>query len=107
MELAKASTTQTFHTNKHRSGGPDLKEGDTVYLRRKNIKTKRPSSKMDITKLGPFIIEKKLGPVTFRLRLLKTMRIYNVFYIGLLEPTDNLPKEQEPVELHDETQELL
>ena len=107
MELNRASTTQTYHANKHRSGGPDLKEGDTVYLRRKNIKTKRPSSKMDVTKLGPFVIMKKLGPVTFRLRLPKSMRIHPVFHIGLLEPTDNPPKEQEPIEIHEETQEPM
>lgn len=107
MELAKASTTQIYHANKHRSGGPDLKEGDTVYLRRKNIKTKRPSNKLDVTKLGPFVIQKKLGPVTFRLKLPRTMRIHPVFHIGLLEPTDNPPKEQEPVEIDEETQEPL
>ena len=37
QKLAKASATQTYHANKQRSCGPDLKEGDNVYLRRKNI----------------------------------------------------------------------
>ena len=56
-----------------------------VYLLRKNIKTKRPSDKLDHTKLGPFKIQKKLGPITFRLELLAPIRIYLVFYISLLE----------------------
>ena len=57
-----------------------------VYLLRKNIKIKRSSNKLDHTKLRPFKIEKKLGPVTFRLVILKGMRIHPVFYISLLEP---------------------
>ena len=58
-----------------------------VYLLRKNIKTKRLSSKLDYTKLGPYKIEKKLEPVTFKLILLKKIRIYLVFYISLLKLT--------------------
>ena len=57
-----------------------------VYLLRKNIKTKRPSDKLDYTKLGPFKINKKLGLVIFRLELPQHIRIHPVFYISLLEP---------------------
>ena len=56
-----------------------------VYLLRKNIKTKRSSDKLDYTKLGPFKIQEKLEPVTFRLELLRHMRIHLVFHISLLE----------------------
>ena len=38
-------------------------------------------------KLGPFKIEKKLGPVTFKLIIPKGMRIHPIFHISLLEPT--------------------
>lgn len=65
--------------------GPTLKEGDKVYLLRKNIQTKRPSSKLDHKKLGPFKIQKVVGPVNFRLQLPKTMNIHPVFHISLLE----------------------
>ena len=71
--------------NKGRSVGPTLKEGDKVYLLRKNIQTKRPSSKLDHKKLGPFKIQKVVGPVNFRLQLPKTMNIHPVFHISLLE----------------------
>jgi hypothetical protein len=40
-----------------------------VYLLRKNIKIKRPSDKLNHTKLGPFKIIKKLGLVTYRLEI--------------------------------------
>jgi len=75
-----------------------------VYLLRKNIKTKRPSNKLDHTKLGPFRIEKKLGPVTYRLEMPEGMRIHPVFHVALLEPA---PKNARPGPIHldEETQE--
>ncbi|KIW99342.1 uncharacterized protein Z518_11417 [Rhinocladiella mackenziei CBS 650.93] len=74
------------YANKRRIEGPILEKGDPVYLLRKNIKTKRPSAKLDYTKLGPFRIKDKLGDVTYRLELPKDMRIHNVFHKALLEP---------------------
>jgi len=78
--------------NKGRSKGLDFKERGTAYLLRRNIKTKRPSDKLDFKKLGPFKIKKKLGLVTYRLTLPKDMRIHPVFYIVLLEKA---PKDAE------------
>ena len=74
-----------YYNQKH-SVGPTLKEGDKVYLLRKNIVIKRPSDKLDHKKLRPFEITKKKGPVNYRLKLLKTIRIHPVFYVSLLEP---------------------
>jgi hypothetical protein len=55
--------------NKKRSEGPDLRKGDKVYLWKRNIKTTRPSGKLDFLKIGPFEIEDRKGPVNLRLRL--------------------------------------
>ena len=71
--------------NRGRSKGPDFKERGTVYLLRRNIKTKRLSNKLNYKKLRPFKIEKKLGLVTYKLRLLKEIKIYPVFHVTLLE----------------------
>ena len=57
-----------------------------IYLLRKNIKIKRLSNKLNYMKLRPFRIRKKLRPVTFKLILLKEMRIHPVFYKSLLKP---------------------
>jgi hypothetical protein len=46
----------SIYYNKKRSGGPSLEKEDSVYLLRKNIKTKRLSTKLDYTKLGPYKI---------------------------------------------------
>jgi hypothetical protein len=72
--------------NAKRSMEPTLKKGGKVYLLRKNIKTKRPSDKLDHKKLGPFEIAEVKGPVNYRLKLPKNMRIPDVFHISLLEP---------------------
>ena len=73
------------HANRKRSEGLDLRKRGIVYLLRKNIKTKRPSDKLNYIKLGLFKIQEKLGLVMFKLELLRHMRIYLVFHISLLE----------------------
>lgn len=77
-----------IQANKKRVAGPTLKEGDRVYLWRRNIKTKRQSSKLDFLKLGPFKIKRVKGPVNYELDLPKSMRIHPVFHISLLEKAD-------------------
>src|SRR5690349_2319368 len=76
--------TASYYNKKH-SIGPILKEGDRVYLLRKNIITKQPSSKLDYKKLGPFKIAKVKGKTNYKLALPKTINIYLVFYILLLK----------------------
>jgi hypothetical protein len=75
-----------IYYNKKRSVEPELKKGDRVYLLRKNVQTKRPSTKLDHKKLGPFEIDEKTSEVNYRLKLPKTMEIHPVFHVSLLEP---------------------
>jgi hypothetical protein len=62
-----------------------LKEGDKVYLIRRNIQTKQPSTKLDHKKLGLFKIKKIIGLVNYKLVLPRIINIYLVFYISFLE----------------------
>jgi hypothetical protein len=64
---------------------PIFKEGDKVYLIRRNIQTKQPSTKLDHKKLGLFKIKRITGLVNYKLVLPKTINIYPVFYISFLE----------------------
>jgi hypothetical protein len=63
-----------------------LKEKDKIYLIQQNIQIKQPSTKLDHKKLGLFKIKRIIGPVNYKLVLPKTINIYPVFYISLLEP---------------------
>jgi hypothetical protein len=71
--------------DKYYSIKPILKEGDKVYLIRRNIQTKQPSTKLDHKKLGLFKIKRIAGLVNYKLVLPKTINIYPVFHILLLE----------------------
>jgi len=106
QELIKISQKTTKTANKKRSEGPDFQEGEKVYIRRKNIKTQRPSDKLDHTKIGPYKIKKKLGPVTFEVELPTGMNIYPVFHKSLLEKAPQSARPG-PVAIHEETQEPM
>jgi hypothetical protein len=71
--------------NKYRNIEPILKEKDKVYLVRRNIQIKQPSTKLDHKKLGLFKIKRIVGPINYKLVLPKTINIYPVFYISLFE----------------------
>jgi hypothetical protein len=57
-------------------------------LHTKNLRFKRPSKGLDYVKVGPFLVSKKNGPVTYTLELLADAKIYPRFYINLLELAD-------------------
>ena len=96
-----------INANKKRVEGPTLKEGDRVYLWRRNIKTKRASKKLDVLKLGPFKIKAVKGAVNYELYLPKKMRIHPVFHVFLLEKADPETLVDDSVELDPESWEDL
>jgi hypothetical protein len=65
---------------------PEFKEGDKVYLLRKNIKTKQSSNKLDYKKLGLFKIDKKIGSINYKFKLPRIIEIYLIFHILFLKP---------------------
>ena len=71
--------------NQKVSKGPDLKEGNKVYLLTKNFESKRPSKKLNYVKIGLFKIISKVMEVLYRLDLPLKMKIYLVHYIAMLE----------------------
>ena len=91
-ELEQAQIRMERYENKSRKNGPQLKEGDKVWLSTKNLKIKRPSKKLDHTKVGPFFIKAVKGPVNYELDLPKDAKVHPVFHISLLEKADdNIP----------------
>ena len=64
---------------------PMLKKKNKVYLIQRNIQTKQLNTKLDHKKLGLFKIKKIIGLINYKLVLPKTINIYLVFHISLLE----------------------
>jgi len=52
----------------------------------RNIKTTRPSKKVDYKKIRPFKILARIGTSAYKLALPPSMAIHNTFHISLLEP---------------------
>lgn len=86
--IAKAQSRAVSYTNKRRKTAPLLEKGDKVCLLTKNLRTRRPTKKLDKVKVGPFFISEQIGRVNYRLDLPKDARVYPVFHVSLLEPAD-------------------
>ena len=62
------------------------KVADKVMRNQHNIKTKRPTEKLDHKHFGPFVIKRKHGQRAYELELPFRMSIHPLFYLRLLEP---------------------
>jgi hypothetical protein len=97
----------TLYANKSKLGRSRLREGDLVYLLRRNIKITRPSDKLDLKKIGLFKVKRNIRDISFELKFSLIIKIYSVFHISLLEPAHpNTLKGLIP-ELNPEIQELV
>jgi len=83
--IAEAQEKSATQYNKKHLDGPRFREGDMVYISRKNIKTRRPTDKLDHRKIGPYPVDKQVGEVAYRIKLPKHLKIHPTFYVSLLE----------------------
>ncbi|QRW24762.1 Retrotransposable element Tf2 protein [Rhizoctonia solani] len=68
-----------------KEGSPTKFEvGEEVWLDARNVNLKTLSPKLTEQRLGPFKVSKKISNHAYQLKLPSTMRIHNVFYVGLL-----------------------
>ncbi|CEL54850.1 hypothetical protein RSOLAG1IB_11795 [Rhizoctonia solani AG-1 IB] len=58
--------------------------GEEAWLDAKNVNLKTRSDKLTERRLGPFKVTEKISDQAYRLELPETMRIHNIFYVGLL-----------------------
>jgi len=56
--------------------------GDRVFLDTSDIRTTRPSQKLSHRRLGPFVVERQIGPMAYHLKLPHWMKqLYLVFNV--------------------------
>jgi len=88
-ENMKAAQTRMakYYNQKVANKKPQFKVGDWVMVNAKNIKTKRPSKKLDYKLSSKLEIEKLCGTNAYRLKLPPLCgKIHPVLHISLLEP---------------------
>ncbi|SMY28056.1 unnamed protein product [Zymoseptoria tritici ST99CH_1A5] len=59
--------------------------GDEVYLNTRNIRSLRPSAKLDHKYIGPYKVKAVINRVAYTLDLPDLLKIYPTFYVSLLE----------------------
>lgn len=74
----EAGKVMTAQANKHRKP-IEYEIGEYVWLDRRNIKTTRPSDKLNDKYLGPYLITKKRGRA-YELELPEDVQIHPVFH---------------------------
>jgi hypothetical protein len=80
-----ARDMKTFY-DRHHQEAPIFQPGDEVLLEGENLRTNRPTKKLDHRRFGPFKVEKKIGERAYRLKLPFTWKVHPVFHVSKLLP---------------------
>ena len=84
-ELLYAQSQMEKFANRDRREIGELQVGELVWLDRKNIKTSRPSQKLDFKRFGPFKIKRIISKVAYELDLPPSFgMVHPVFHVSLL-----------------------
>ena len=83
--LAAHKLARTRIANRKQSNFTPFEKNQKVWLDTRNLKMNH-HKKITPKREGPFEIEEVLGPVTYRLKLLTTWKIHNIFHATLLQP---------------------
>ncbi|KAF8747937.1 Integrase core domain [Rhizoctonia solani] len=97
LEIAARQNAQYYDLNRREA--TKLEIGDKVYLSSANIKTSRPSHKLEHKRLGPYKVLEKIGRNSYKLDLPKSMKVHPVFNIALLhkKPVDEYDRDPVPL----------
>ena len=84
LEMAQ-QRQKAYYDSKRRE--QTFEVGAMVLLDTRNIRWKGPGMPKLMPKwIGPFKVEKAIGPVAYRLELPQSMRIHRVVHVSLLKP---------------------
>ncbi|SOV07143.1 uncharacterized protein UDID_18780 [Ustilago sp. UG-2017a] len=97
-ELVKANSQSAEQFDQHRLPAPQFRPGDRVWLSADNIRSLRPTKKLDYRRLGPFSVSEIISSHAYRLQLPPSMKIHNVFHVDRLEPyvANTIPNRVQP-----------
>ena len=84
-ELTLAQEVQAETANQRRTFWKYV-EGDQVFINTQNIRSTRPSKKLDYKFISPYPITKAINEVTYWVDLPKDLQIHNTFHCSLLQP---------------------
>jgi len=90
--IRKAQDDMKRYYNRRRTPAPVFNPGDKVFLDASDIQTMRPSQKLSHRRLSPFVVERRIGPMAYRLKLPHWMKqLHPVFNIVKLTPAPDNP----------------
>ena len=84
--LKRAAETMKRFYDRTRGKSHPYKVGDKVMLEATNLPVDRPMRKLSDKRVGPFVIEKKVGASAYKLKLPARWKIHPVFNEVLLTP---------------------
>jgi len=92
--IRKAQDDMKRYYNRRRTPAPVFNPGDKVFLDASDIRTTRPSQKLSYRRLGPFVVERRIGPMAYCVKLPHWMKqlhpVFNVVKLTLA-PDDPIP----------------
>jgi hypothetical protein len=75
IRLARDKAETALRVSKERLIPIQFEEGEQVWLEGRNLKTHHPTAKLAPRRYGPFLVSKKLSPMTYRLTLPTSMNV--------------------------------
>lgn len=106
ITIANERYAATF--NRKHTPGPSFEVGDQVLLSMENIKTIRPTKKLDIRNSGPFRVRAKISDHAYQIDIPPNWRIFDIFHVSLLRPftppfsNSQIPALSPPIELSED-----
>ena len=90
--ICKAQEDMKRYYDRRRTPAPVFNPGDKVFLDASDIQTTRPLQKLSHQWLGPFVVEWRIGPMAYYLKLPYWMKqLHPVFNIVKLTPATDDP----------------
>jgi glycosylphosphatidylinositol phospholipase D len=97
VEMRRSQAVQEERANRGRVPALNIQVGCKVWLDAHNIRTIRPTRKVDWKRLRPFRVRRQVSPYAYELELPAPIRIHRVKPVSLLDPVVEDPLKGEGV----------